>query len=72
MDMCCAETTLLFDPRSAAVPLTDAALGHVAGGFLPVFAGIAIGAAVGALALVIVIAAADFIGQQTSNRRILK
>jgi hypothetical protein len=67
MDMWSAETTLLPDPSPAAVALTDAARDH-ATGLLPAFAEIAVGFAVGALALVVVIAVIDCIRHRDTPR----
>jgi hypothetical protein len=59
--MCSAGTQLLIDSSSAAVALSGTARDQAAGGLLHLFAGIALGAAFGALALVAVIAAVDYI-----------
>ena len=58
--------------ESGAAALTDADLDQVAGGFLPVLAGIAVGAALGAMGLVVVVAAADYISHDTGHGCLLK
>jgi hypothetical protein len=64
MDMCDVLARLLADPSPAAVALTNAAFGQATDGFPYVIGGIAVAAAVVALALVVVIAVADCIGRE--------
>lgn len=66
--MCSAETTLLFNSGSAAVALTNTARDHMTGGILPVLAGIAVGVAIVALALVAVVAVIDCVSHKDTTR----
>jgi hypothetical protein len=72
MDMFNSETILPMESSVAAVSLADAELDQVAGGILPILAGIACGAVVGAMALVVVVAAADYVSHETGHGCLLK
>ena len=69
-----SETSLPMDSSVAAVALTDADLDQAAGGilFVPILAGIAVGAVVGAAVLVGVVAGVDYISHHTGNGCLLK
>ena len=65
-----SETILPME--SGVATLTDAELDQVAGGILPVLLGVAAGAALGVMGLVVVVAAADYISHDTGHGCLLK
>lgn len=66
--MCDAVARLLADPSPAAVALTNAAFGQATDGFFRVIGEISVGAAVVALALVVMVVVADYISYKIGQR----